>query len=67
MMIGMKSRDAVAEELKAERGKTFGTVLAKTTGADQSEDQARPETADNNRATVDHETTSLELGDLLQS
>ena len=27
MMIGMKSRDAVAEELKAERSKTFGTVL----------------------------------------
>ena len=65
MMVGMKSRDAVTEELKAERGKTFGTVLTKTTGADQSEEQARPETADNNRATVDHETTSLELGDLM--
>ena len=65
MMVVMKSRAAVTEELKAERGKTFGTVLTKTTGADQSEDQARPETADNNRATVDLETTSLELGDLM--
>ena len=65
MMVGMKSRDAVTEELKAERGKTFRIELTKTTGADQSEDQARPETADNNRATVDHETTSLELGNLM--
>ena len=65
MMVGMKSRDAVAEELKAERGNKFGTVLTKTTDADQSKEQARQETADNNRATVDHETTSLELGDLM--
>ena len=64
-MVGMKSRDAEAEELKAERGKTIGTVLTKTTDADQSEDQVRPGAADNNRATVDHETTSLELGDLM--
>ena len=61
----MKPRDAVAEELKAERGNTSGTVLTKTTDADQSKEQARSETADNNRATVDHETTSLELGDLM--
>ena len=65
MMVGMKSRNAVAEELKAERSKTFGTVLTKTTEADQSEDQVRPSAADNNRATADHETTSLELGDLM--
>ena len=65
MMVRMKSRDAVAEELKAQRGNTFGTFLTKTTDADQSKEQARPETADNNRATVVYETTSLELGDLM--
>ena len=65
VMVGMKSRDAVAEEPKAERGKTFGTALTKTTDADQSEDQVRPGAADNNRATADHEITSLELGDLM--
>ena len=64
-MIGMKSRDAVAEELKAERGKTFGMVLTKTTDADQSEDQVRPSAVDKNRATVERETTSFELGDLM--
>ena len=61
MMVGMKSRDAVAEEPKAERGKTFGTVLTKTTDADQ----VRPGAADNYRATADHEITSLELRDLM--
>ena len=65
MMVGMKSRDAVEEEPKDERGKTFGTVLTKTTDFDQSEDQVRPGAADNNRATADHEITSLELGNLM--
>ena len=65
MMVGMKSRDTAAEEPKGERGKTFGTVLTKTTDADQSEDQVRTGAAADNRATADHETTSLELGDLL--
>ena len=61
----MKSRDATAEEPKAEKGKTFGTVSTKTTDTDQNEDQIRPGTAANNRAAADHETTTLELGDLM--
>ena len=65
IMVGMKSRDAAAEEPKAERGKTFGTVLMKTTDTDQSEDQVRSGAAANNRATADHETSTLELGDLM--
>ena len=32
-MVGMKSRDVVAEEPKAEKGKTFGTVSTITTDA----------------------------------
>ena len=64
-MDGMKSRDAAAEEPKAGRGKTFGTVLTKTTDTDQSEDQIRPGAAANNRATADHEITYLELVDLM--
>ena len=64
-MVGMKSRDAAAEEPKAEKGKTFGTFSTKTTDSDQNEDQIRRETAANNRATTDHETTTLELGDLM--
>ena len=66
MMVGMKSRDIVTEEPKAEKGKTFGTVSTKTTDTNQDEDQVRPGAAANNRATADHETTtSLDLGDLM--
>ena len=65
IMVGMKSRDATAEKPKAKKGKTFGTVSTKTTDTDQNEDQIRPGTAANNRATADHETTTLELGDLM--
>ena len=65
IMVGMKSRDAAVDETKAEKGKTFGTVSSKTTDTDQNEDQIRPGTAANNRATSDHETTTLELGDLM--
>ena len=65
IMVGMKSRDAAAEEPKAEKGKTFGTVSTKTTDTDQNEDQNRPGKAANNRATTDHETLTLELGDLM--
>ena len=35
MMVGMKSRDVVAVELKAEKGKTFGKVSTKTTTKSQ--------------------------------
>ena len=65
IMVGMKPRDATAEEPKAEKGKTFGTVSTKTTDTGQNEDQIRPGTAANNRATADHETTTLELDDLM--
>ena len=65
MMVGMKSRDIVTEEPKAEKGKTFGTVSTKTTDTDQNEDQVRPGAAADQRATPDHETTSLDLGDLM--
>ena len=63
MMVGMKSRDIVTEERKAEKGKTFGTVSTKMTVTNQDEDQGA---AANSRARADHETTtSLELGDLM--
>ena len=63
MMVGMKPR--VTEEPKSEKGKTFGTVSMKTTDTDQNEDQNRPGAAANNRVTSDHETMSLDLGDLM--
>ena len=66
IMVGMKSRDIVTEEPKAEKGKTFGTVSRKTTETNQDEEQVKQGAAANNRATADHETTtSLELGDLM--
>ena len=66
MMVGMKSRDIVAEEPKAEKGKTFGTVSTLTTEANQDDDQVNHGAAASNRATADHETTtSLKLGDLM--
>ena len=64
-MVGMKPRDILTEVPKTEKGKTFGTVSTKTTDTDQNEDQIRPGTAANNRATSDHETMSLDLGDLM--
>ena len=66
MMVGMKSRDILTEEPKAEKGKTFGTVSTKTTETNQEEDQVKTGAAAKNRATADHETTtSLDLGDLM--
>ena len=66
MMVGMKSRDAAAEEPKAEKGRTFGTVSTITTEANQDEDQVKQRTADTDGATPNHEkTTPFELGDLL--
>ena len=62
----MKSRDVVAEEPKAEKGKTFGTVSTITTEANQDDDQVKQGAAASNRETADHETTTLlELGDLM--
>ena len=66
MMFGMKSRDVVAEKVKAEKGKTFGTVSTKTTETNKDEDQVKQGAAANSRATADHETTtSLELSNLM--
>ena len=66
MMVGMKSRDVVAEEPKAEKGKTFGTVSTITTEANQDDDQVKQGAAASKRETADHETTTLlELGDLM--
>ena len=66
MMFGMKSRDLVAEEPKAEKGKTFGTVSTITTEANQDDDQVKQGAAASNRAKTDRETTTpLKLGDLM--
>ena len=64
--VGMKSRDAVAEEPKAEKGKTFGTVSTITTEVNQDDDQIIQGTAASESATTNHETTiPLELGHLM--
>ena len=64
-MVGMKSRDIVTGEPKAEKGKKFGTVSTITTEANQDDDQVKQGAA-NNMAKADHEsTTSLEPGDLM--
>ena len=66
MMVGMKSRDAAAEEPKAEKGRTFGTVSTITTEANQHENQVKQRTADTDGATPNQEkTTPLELGELM--
>ena len=66
MMVGMKSRDIVEEEQKAEKGKTFGTVSTITTEANQDDDQVNQGATASHGATADHEiTTPLELGDLM--
>ena len=66
IMVGMKSRDIVTGEPKAEKGKTFGTVSTITIEADQDDDQVKRGAAANSMAKADHETTtSLELGDLM--
>ena len=66
MMIGMKSRDVVAEEPNVEKGKTFGTVSMITTEANQDDDLVKQGAVASNRATANHGTTTpLELGDLM--
>ena len=66
MMVGMKLRDIVTEEPKAEKGKTFGTVSTITTEANHDDDQVKQGAAANNMAKAGHEiTTPLELGDLM--
>ena len=66
MIIGMKSRDIVGKEQKAEKGKTFGTVSTKTTEVNRDDDQSKHGATASHGATADHETTNpLELGDLM--
>ena len=65
MMVGMKSRDIVGEEQKAEKSKTFGTVSTKTTEVNRDDDQAKHGATASHGATADHETNPLELGDLM--
>ena len=66
MMVGMKSRDVAAEESKAEKGRTFGTVSTITTEANQDDDQVKKGAVATDGATPNHEkTTPLELGDLM--
>ena len=66
MMVGMKSRDIVEEEPKAEKGKTFGTVSTITTEANQGDDQVKHGATAGHGTTADHETTTpLEVGDLM--
>ena len=65
-MVGMKSRDIVEDEPKAEKGKTFGTVSTITTEANQCDDPVKHGATASHGATADHETpTPLELGDLM--
>ena len=66
MMVGMKSRDIVEEEPKAEKGKTFGTVSTITAEAEQDDDQVKHGATASHGATADHKTTTpLELGNLM--
>ena len=65
-MVGMKSRDVVAEEPKAEKSKTFGTVSTITAEANQVDDQIKQGAAASDRATPNYEkTTALEQGNLM--
>ena len=65
-MVGIKSREIVEEEPKAEKGKTFGTVSTKTTEATQDNDQVKHGATASHGPTAGHETTTrLELGDLM--
>ena len=65
-MVGMKSRDIVEDEPKAEKGKTFGTVSTITTEVNQGDDQVKHRATASHGALGDHEiTTLLELRDLM--
>ena len=65
MMVGIKTKENVTEEPKAERARTFGTVSTKTTEANPREEQTRAEVTAEERPTADHEEATLELGDLM--
>ena len=65
MMVGIKTKENVTEEPKAERARTFGTVSTKTTEVNPREEQTKAEATAEERSTADHEEATLELGDLM--
>ena len=65
MMVGLKTKENMTEEPKAERARTFGTVSTKTTEANPGEEQTKAEATAKNRPTADHEEATIELGDLM--
>ena len=65
MMVGIKTKENMTEEPKAERARTFGTVSTKTTEANPREEQNKAEATAEDRPTADHEEATIELGDLM--
>ena len=65
MMVGIKTKENMTEEPKAERARTFGTVSTKTTEANPREEQNKAEATAEDRPTADHEEATTELGDLM--
>ena len=65
MMVGIKTKENMTEEPKAERARTFGTVSTKTTEANPREEQNKAEATAEDRPTTDHEEATIELGDLM--
>ena len=65
MMVGIKTKENMTEEPKAERARTFGTVSTKTTEANPREEQNKAEATAEDRPTADHEEANIELGDLM--
>ena len=65
MMVGIKTKENMTEEPKAERAGTFGTVSTKTTEANPREEQNKAAATAEDRPTADHEEATIELGDLM--
>ena len=65
MMVGIKTKENMTEEPKAERARTFGTVSTKTTKATPRVEQNKAEATAEDRPTADHEEATIELGDLM--
>ena len=65
MMVGIKTKENMTEEPKAERARTFGTVSTKTTEANPREEQNKAEATAEDRPTADREEATIELGDLM--
>ena len=72
MMVGMKTREKEEVAPTTKKGKTFGTVSAKTIEDNRDDDQVELVATANHEATVNNgatanqdKTTFLELGDLM--